>query len=89
MKTYKTYESYNFAFLTISSALIGFYLSLSLFQKKRKILAEVKMKKLDVNHGGTSSDAFFLKSRSLCPALTLVISKNVHSLLVLYSENEN
>ena len=69
-KTYKTEKLTNltiFAFLTISSALIGFYLSLSLFQKKRKILAEVKMKKLDVNHGGTSSDAFFLKSRSLCP----------------------
>ena len=53
--------SYNFK---CSDWFLSFSFSLS---KKRKILAEVKMKKLDVNHGGTSSDAFFLKSRSLCP----------------------
>lgn len=53
--------SYNFK---SSDWFFSFSFSLS---KKRKILAEVKMKKLDVNHGGTSSDAFFLKSRSLCP----------------------
>ena len=59
-----------FAFLTISSSLISFFsLSLSLsLSKKRKILAEVKMKKLDVNHGGTSYDASFSQiEKSLCP----------------------